>query len=160
MKLIYKKDKFRTLFDITALLKGAYGIIEIIGSFLVLLVTRSALTRFVFFIVGGELTEDPKDFIANSLVILAQNFSVGMKTFLFAFLLTSGLAKIMLVYGLLKEKLWVYPLSIVLFMLLFAYEIVKYYFSSSAWYLLLILFDIVFISLIAYRYSKLENGKK
>jgi uncharacterized membrane protein len=158
MKIIDKKDKIKSLFDVMALLKGAYGVLEIIGSFLVLLLTKSALTRFVLFLVSGEIIEDPKDFIANHLIILAQKFSINIKIFLFAYLLINGIVKVALVYSLLKEKIWVYPLSIALFMLLFAYEIVRYYISSSAWYLALILFDIFFISLIIYRYSELKKA--
>ena len=56
--------------------------------------------------IQEELIEDPKDFVATHLLGWAQSFSVDTKAFYVFFLLSHGLVKLLLVVGLLRNKLW------------------------------------------------------
>lgn len=153
--------KFREskLFKISLLLKGLDSILEIIGGFLLLFVNSQSLNSLVRDIFQHELSEDPKDFVANYLIDLT-HFSKSAQLFGFLYLLSHGVIKLGLVAGLLKGKLWTYPLSIFVFVLFIIYQIYRFAFTHSVYLLLLTAFDILIIILIWLEYKRLEKYLK
>ena len=109
-----EKDIFY-LFEGSVILKGIHAIIEIILGFLVLFISQNFIIQTAIKITNEELSEDSKDFIANYLVHASQNFSISSKHFIAFYLLSHGIIKGILVFNLLKKKLWAYPTSIFIF---------------------------------------------
>lgn len=157
IKELLRTDKIDSAFKVTVILKGLNAALEIIGSFVILLISQNFVTRSVFFLTQEELGEDPRDRLANYLLTAAQYFSVGTRQFVFAYLLSHGVIKIILVISLLKKNLWAYPVSLIVFSLFILYQLYRYTFTHSLSLIALTIFDLVVIWLIWKEYSFLRE---
>ncbi len=106
-----KRSRLHVAFEIGVILKGLNGFLELIGGILLLVFPPSAIQRFVVGLTHNELSRDPNDFIATHLRAAAQHLSVHAQTFAAIYLLAHGVIKAVLVYSLLKDKLWAFPRS-------------------------------------------------
>lgn len=151
--------KIHLLFIISLILKALNAVVEIIGGVLIFIISQQFIIKAVLFLTQEELTEGPKDLIANYLINSAQHFSLSAKHFIAFYLLSHGLIKLGVIVGLLKNKLWAYPASIIVFGLLIIYQTCRYYYAHSFWLLVLTIFDLVVISLIWQEYRNLKERK-
>ena len=69
------------IFEVSVLLKGAHALIECIGGLTLAVVSTGAIAALVNTLTQEELIEDPTDFVAMHLLVLAQNFSVSSQHF-------------------------------------------------------------------------------
>ncbi|MFA4833511.1 MAG: DUF2127 domain-containing protein [Patescibacteria group bacterium] len=155
-----RKTSFHKIFLASILLKGVDGILEVIGGFLLFLFNYGDINRFVFWLVRRELSEDPKDIIANYLVNAAQSFSLDLQLFLAFYLLFHGLIKIILVISLWQKKLWAYPAAITFLFFFILYQLYRFSYSHSWWLIWMTIFDILIISLAQREYKNLKNKEK
>ena len=125
---------------------------EIAGAFAVLFVNQSFVMKSVAFLTDGELSEDPKDAISNYLVHAASLFSVQAQHATFFYLLIHGAVKVLLVWGLIKEKMWAYPATLAVLGIFILYQTYKMIVAFSPWLLALTIFDIVIIILVWHEY--------
>lgn len=147
-------------FEISLLIKGVDGILEALGGVLFLFINPARLSAVVKFLTLREISEDPKDLIANLLINLSQGFSVSLQIFAAIYLITHGLAKVMMVYLLQKKKLWAYPASIGFLLLFIGYQIHRYLYSHSVFMILLTLFDVIMIWLVLAEYKRVKGSKE
>jgi uncharacterized membrane protein len=96
-------------FDAAVLLKGLNGLLEIAGGVALTLATNASILRWVQLFTRSELSEDPRDFIANSLVHWAETFGQDSRIYVAAYLVLHGAAKITLAGLLLHGTKWAYP---------------------------------------------------
>jgi uncharacterized membrane protein len=143
-------------FEIGILLKGVDGLLEIIGGILFFLIPPTTINYIVRVLTQGELSEDPRDLIANFLVHSAHNLSLSGETFGGIFLLSHGIIKIGLVIALFKRKLWAYPLAMVLFGMFIVYQMYRYAHSHSLWMIFLSLLDAAVVLLTYLEYRNLK----
>ena len=143
-------------FGIGILLKGVDGVLEIIGGILLFLIPPDAINYLVRVLTQGELSEDPRDLIANFLVHSANHLSLSGKTFGGLFLLSHGIIKISLVIALFKRKLWAYPLAMAMFGMFIIYQMYRYAYSHSVWMIFLSLLDVVVVLLTYLEYRNLK----
>ncbi len=106
----------------------------------------------------SELSEDPKDLIANYLIKTAQEFSVSTQLFGIIYLLSHGFIKIFLVVSLWRGKLWAYPTAIIVFIAFGVYQLYRFYFTHSLWLIFLTVLDILVIVLTGIEYKQLKNA--
>jgi uncharacterized membrane protein len=130
------------LFRISVFLKGVHSIIEIVGGILLLVIPVDVITDSLAWLSQGEFLESPHDIVANYLMHLSAQLSISTTLFAGLYLLSHGLIKIVLVFGLLKNKLWAYPWSIVVLGLFIAYQVYRYTFTHSIALVLLTIFDL------------------
>lgn len=149
----------RTLFRLSLFFKGALSLLEIVGGALAYFVTQSYLLHVVVAVTQEELTEDPHDFVANHLVAAASGVSIGAQHFAAFYLLSHGIVKTYLIVGLLREKLWYYPVAIVAFLGFVAYQLLRFHLTHSAWLLVLTVIDIVVIWLTWHEYRYLRHSR-
>ena len=152
-----EEKEIHLAFEISIILKGIGSVFEIIGGLLTLFVTKSFIISSVLSLTNEELSQDPNDAIAHYLINLSNNFSVSSQHFIAIYLLSHGIIKLFLVIGLLKKKLWAYPLSVFVFSLFIIYQIYKYVYSPSMWLLILTLFDGLIIWLTLHEYKKIKK---
>jgi uncharacterized membrane protein len=135
------------IFEISVLLKGAHALIECIGGLVLTFVTGliNALTQ-------EELIEDPNDFVAGHLLSLAQNFTVSTQRFYAFYLLSHGVIKVFLVVGLLRNKLWAYPVSLVVLGLFIVYQLYRFSYTHGVGLIVLTVFDVIVMGLIWHEY--------
>ena len=62
------KDLLDRTFQVSIILKGFDGVLEVVGGLLLLLVSPSSIGRLVAALTHHELSEDPHDFIATHLL--------------------------------------------------------------------------------------------
>lgn len=135
-------------FRISVLLKGAHALIEILGGVLLALIGAHAITRMVSGLARTELGEDPHDPIARALLNAAEGFSVQTEHFYAFYLVSHGIVNLALVIGLLRNKLWAYPASLVVLTLFVAYQVYRYSYTHGFGLILLTVFDLVVMALI------------
>jgi len=144
--------RIHQIFEISVLLKGAHALIECIGGLVLAFVGTSAITSLVNALTQEELIKDPNDFVAVHLLRLAQNFTVSTQRFYAFYLLSHGIIKVFLVIGLLRNKFWAYPVSLVVLGLFIVYQIYRYSYTHGIGLIVLTVFDVIVMGLIWHEY--------
>ena len=151
------EHRIHQIFQLSVLLKGAHALLECVGGVALALVSTSTISRIVNTLTQEELVEDPNDFVATHLLAFAQNFSIEMKQFYAFYLLSHGVIKLLLVIGLLRNKLWSYPASLVVFGLFIVYQLYRFSYTHEAGLIVLTVLDIVVIGLIWHEYGVMRG---
>ena len=112
-------------FKVGLVLKGLDGILEVAGGILLLFLSPQAIQHLVRVLTAHELSEDPHDLIARYLLHTTSHLSHGTTLFGAIYLLSHGIAKIVLVALVLKDKLWAYPWLIGLLLAFIAYQLYR-----------------------------------
>ena len=152
-----QEKRIHQIFALSVSLKGLHAIIEIVGGIALYLTSTATILNWIEHFTADELSADPKDWIANHLLRFGQTFSVAEHDFFAFYLLSHGIVKIVLVYGLLKEKLWAYPASFVVFGAFIAYQLYRYSFTHEFSLILLSIFDLFVIALAVHEYRLLRR---
>ena len=98
------KDVVHISFEIGILLKGIHGLIEIVSGAFLLLLNPYRLNWLTEFLTQKELSEDPKDWVANFLLTLSSSFSISTQHFAEFYLMSHGIIKCILVLLLWKKN--------------------------------------------------------
>ena len=149
--IIKEKSIFR-IFELGLLVKGLNALIEITSGFFIWFVNKAFIINFFLNLTQNELSDDPKDYLANFIVNTASTFSTSSQYFFAVYLIIHGFIKIFLIIGLFRKKLWAYPVSIFIFTIFIVYQFYEYYLNSSPWLLFLTFFDILIVMLAVYEY--------
>ncbi|MDE2188362.1 MAG: DUF2127 domain-containing protein [Patescibacteria group bacterium] len=161
IRAFFKDEKnIHRIFDVSLFIKGALALLEIIGGFLAYFVSQQALLDLAIFATRGELSEDPRDIVANYIVNSVQGLSIGTEHFIAWYLLGHGIVKLWLIIGLLSKKLWYYPVSIAVFGLFVLYQLYQFSLTNSAWLIVVTVLDIIVIWLTIHEYRYLKSLKK
>lgn len=150
------KDIVHISFEIGLLLKGIHGLTEIVGGALMFFLTPNRLSTLTQFLTKHELSEDPRDMVANFLLNLSSSFSISTQHFAEFYLMSHGIIKCILILLLWRRKLWAYPLTIVSLILFIAYQIYRYTLTQSVFLILLTIFDAIMIALTYLEYKNLK----
>ena len=127
--------------------KGLNGTAELVGGFLLLVVTPAFLQRLAVSWTHGELSEDPHDLVATHLLHTADGLTGSAVLFGAVYLLVHGLVKVVLVVALLRDKLWAYPWLIVVLLLFIAYQLYRIAVDPTAGLVALTVFDAAIVAL-------------
>jgi uncharacterized membrane protein len=141
------------IFEVSILLKGAHALIECAGGLLLALISTSTIAGLVKTLTQEELIEDPHDLVATSLMNFAQNFSVSTEHFYAFYLLSHGIVKLLLVIGLLRNRLWAYPASLAALGLFIVYQLYRYSYTHGIGLIILTVFDLAVIWLVWHEYQ-------
>lgn len=144
------------------LIKAIDGLLEILGGILLLYLNPSRMSGLAVLLTRHELSEDPKDLIANAMLRFSHSFSISTQFFGVFYLISHGIIKLILILMLLRKKLWAYPLTMASLILFIVYQVYRYSFSRSVSLLFLTGFDLIMIILtfIEYRRMKAKRGAK
>ncbi len=158
--IIIKEKEYLSFFRTTLYLKSIGALSDILTGISVWLISKAFLITFVLNLLHNELSDDPKDVVANFIVNSAASFSVSSQYFLGAYLFLHGIVKLFLVINLFRRKIWAYPVSIVVFTLLIFYQVYEYYFTHSIWLLAFTILDIIVVLLTGHEYGVLKKKLK
>ncbi len=136
-------------FEASILLKGAFALLEVAGGVLLWLVGANAFLELVSWLTQAEVAEDPKDWIATSLLHWAQGFSLATQHFYALYLFSHGAVKLVLVAGLLRGARWAYPAALAVMTAFVAYQLYRFSYTRSFGLIWLSIFDVFLITLIA-----------
>ncbi len=151
-----KEVRIHELFEVGVILKGANALAQLVLGALLLVFPNVA--DIVQALVANELVEDPSDFFATHLQGLATNLSSQTQLFAALYLLSHGLIKIVLVAGLLRDKLWAYPASLAVLTLFIVYQVIKFLENHSVTLALLTIFDLAVMWLIWHEYRRMPKA--
>ncbi|HEV2412546.1 MAG TPA: DUF2127 domain-containing protein [Candidatus Saccharimonadales bacterium] len=143
------------VFVISILLKALDGIIETIGGLVLLFVRPSDVNHLIHFVTQEELSEDPKDFLANHILHSVHYATHSALLFGAIYLLAHGLSKVVLVIEILRDRLWAYIGLVVLTIGFIVYQIYRITFVRfSITLTLLTLFDCLIVYLTSREYGR------
>ncbi len=143
----------RRIFRWSLILKAIDSAIEMAAGAALYFVSYSAIVGFVHWLTRTELTEDPRDFLANWLMHSAEAFSVSRKDAAAVYLFSHGAIKLFLVIMVLREKDWAYPVFMAALVLLIAYQCYQIALVFSLWLAVLTVFDAVVLVLTWHEYG-------
>ena len=154
-----KEKRIHQVFEVSIFLKALHAVIEICGGVFFYLIHATTITLFLTKIAASDLAGDPHDTISHLLLTYAQNFSVSEKSFVAFYLLSHGVVKLIITIGLLLNKRWAYPSSLVVLGMFMGYQLYRFIFTHSPWLMLLTLFDVLVFWLIWHEYRLVREGK-
>lgn len=157
LKNFFREKNLHTIFEIGVLIKGADGLLEIAGAALLYLINPEKLNRIIILLTQHELSEDPKDYIAVHLLGYWSHLAASARLFQVMYLLSHGVIKIFLVWGLLRNKLWAYPISIGFLLAFIGYQAYRYELTHSLAMLALTIFDILIVGLTWHEYGVIKT---
>ena len=122
-------------------IKGIDGAFELVGGLLLLVVSPASVGHLGRILTQHELSRDPSDFFALHVLHYSRSLSRGGHLFAAAYLISHGVAKVVLVIAVLKRQHWAYPGMIVLLIAFIAYQLYRIAIAASIGLVLLTVFD-------------------
>ncbi len=139
------RSKIHIAFEIGVILKGLNGLIELVAGTLMLVFSPSTIRDFII-----NLSHRPE---------FARQLSSHDERFAAIYLLSHGIVKAVLVYGLLKEEMWAFPWAIAIFAAFGVYQIVHYFVQPSIWMIILTVLDVFVILLTIAEWRRLKRAR-
>lgn len=152
-----EERRIHRLFQVSVVLKGVHALIECASGIALALIGTNTISNLVNTLTQEELVEDPNDFIATHLLSWAQGFSVETRHFYAFYLLSHGIVKLFLVAGLLRNKLWAYPASLVVLGLFIVYQLYRFSYTHGFGLIVLTVFDVIVMGLIWHEYRLMRR---
>jgi uncharacterized membrane protein len=144
-------------FELGIIIKGLDGGVELVGGLLLVFLSPAAINRVVFFLVEGELKEDPTDLVANLLVHTTRS-AIQVRVPASVFLIGHGIVKLVLVAGLATNRLWSYPAAIVVFAGFTIYQIYQLTLQYSLFLETVTVLDLMVILLVIAEYRHMRGN--
>jgi uncharacterized membrane protein len=153
------RSKLHVAFEVGVILKGLNGLFELVGGALLLAFPPSAIEKFIVGLTSNELSKDPHDVIATHLLQAAHSLSANDQLFAAIYLLAHGIIKAVLVYALIRDKLWAFPIAIGVFTAFGVYQMYRYFITPSGWLIALTVLDVMVILLTWFEWRRIRNNK-
>jgi len=134
-------DRLDRLFEIGILLKGFNGALEAMAGLILLVVGPTRLRAGVIGFVSPRATADPNDLLAAEIVRGTSSLSAHTVQFAAIYLLIHGGIKLVLVIALLQNRLWAYPLMMIVLIGFISYQLYRISATGSPGLIALTLFD-------------------
>lgn len=149
MSLIHKLFRFGIA---TKLINGT---LELLGSIIFLTAGKQAYLNFLFHISRNELIEDPNDLVINYVVNFFQSLNLNTQQFASMYIFIHGFLNIFLGIQLYRNKLWAFPATILILILILSYQIYRITYSHSIVLTLITIWDSILIYIIFTEYKKI-----
>lgn len=150
MRALIPEKWLHEAFEVGVALKGASAAAELFFGMLLLLTMQ--VGDIVVTMARNELIEDPDNFFATHVTRYSHYLSPHAQFIGALYLLSHGIVKLGLVWGLLRGKMWAYPASLAVLLLFILYQIVQIVQTHSTALILLTVFDFVVLWLIWHEY--------
>lgn len=145
------QKRIHEAFEVGVILKGLNAAVEmLLGALLLFVDVRGIIET----LLQNELVEDPNDFLARHLEPLANRLPPNAELYSALYLLSHGIVKAVLVWGLLRGKLWAYPASLAVLTLFILYQVIRIFEHYSLALVALTIFDLVVMWLIWQEYRR------
>ena len=144
---------YHRLFRIGIVVKGFYSAAEFALGILLVFFNYAALYRVAYFFTGDELMEAMTTPAGDAIIRVFRDFATTPRLFWAFLFISHGMVKIFLTWGLLRDKLWAYPLSAAVFTLFIFSQLYQIRYTPSLALSLITGFDAVIIVLILHEYK-------
>jgi uncharacterized membrane protein len=147
---------FTKLFFLGMYWRIFYGFLRILFGVALLKVVGYPLLDVIEFI-GYGFTDESSDVLYHVVNFFISEQSFYVTHFLAFYFIFWGVIDILLSYNLIKEKLWAFPVSIVLIGLFVIYSITRFIFTHSLLLLSVIIIDVIILLLIYKEYQNIKE---
>jgi uncharacterized membrane protein len=151
-----QEKRISLYFRVSILMKGAISLAELVAGTALLFIPVSYFLNLLARYAESELREDATSFIASHLLQLSQQAAEISGTFIALYLLSRGLVKVVLIWAMLKSKLWAYPASLVVLGLFVLYQLYQIAIGFSWIIVALTVFDFIVMYFIWREYQVLK----
>ena len=152
-----QEKRIHEAFTVSLAIKGLNGLAEIAGGIAIYLTSTETIARWIAQFANA-LGGNPKRWIPAHLLKFGDSLTVSQHDFVAFYLLTHGVVKIVLVYGLLRERLWSYPVSFVVFSGYIIYQLYRFTFTQSLLLIVLSIFDAFILTLAVHEYRLVRRN--
>jgi uncharacterized membrane protein len=136
------------LFKAGLALKGINAGIECVGGLLLALTNAQHINAFIIGLTQSEFLHDRRDAVAAALLHVSRELSVSAHHFFAFYLMAHGLVKLVMVYGLARQRSWAYPFALAALAGFILYQSYRFGHSHSIGLALLTIFDCAFFWLV------------
>lgn len=160
------KGRFKTarevtlhrLFKLGIWIKLFDGILEFAAGVLFLTLSPQTLNHSVIILTQNALDEDPDNLIANALRRAASHLSFEAELIASLYLAGNGVVKVFLAVGILRGKIWCYPVAIVVMTIFVCLQVARLIYKFSIPMLIATFVNVAIILLILreYRHVRLH----
>lgn len=150
MEIETKKEEKQIyqLFKWSILIKGAISVAEVIVGALVMFIPVSVIMWMADYVVANIFAGDTQNFFAAEILSNAEALA-GIGTLIIgAYLIARGGIKLGLIIGLLKNKLWAYPWSLIVIGLLVVFQVYELFKTLHLGIIFVTIFDLIVLYLI------------
>jgi uncharacterized membrane protein len=156
----HPKNLFDKVFEYGILIKGIDGLIELVTAIALIFLSPQRLQGLVVLATHRELAHDPNDFISNFLLNASHQFTNSGRLFLIVYLAVHAAIKLVSVIGLLRNKMWAYPFSLISLGALTLYQVYDIIFvKGSIFVIVLTIIDLAILALIWREYQKVKANR-
>ncbi len=145
------------LFRVGVILKGVDALLEFVGGIALWIVSPGYIAWLVHLITQDEISEEPHDFVANLLRHSLSHLSLASEHFMAIYLLAHGIVKGLVVIALIRNKLWAYPVAIVVFAGFIVYQLYRFTLNGGPGLIALSVFDLIVIGLVWLEYRAVKS---
>ncbi|GAB3631098.1 DUF2127 domain-containing protein [Microbacterium shaanxiense] len=146
------------VFDASIILKGISGALELIGGVALFFVSADQIRHLLSWVSAHALVVNPHSALAQWIEHLADRMGADATVFAAWYLILHGVIKVVLVWALLREKLWAYPWMLVALGLFIAYQCYELVVHFGWWMFALTIF-VVFIVFLTTREWQLHRQR-
>ncbi len=129
-------------FRFGVVLKGLISIAEVVAGILILVIPHTYIVHFVQVVADITRSQERYGFLLSHITKELEAFTTGAVVFLALYLLSRGLIKAGIIWGLLANKLWAYPVSLIVLGLFLIYQLYQIATTHSILVVGITLFDI------------------
>lgn len=132
-----------------------YGVLRVLFGLALLQVVGTPLVDIIHSLMAHELRDDPSDLLFGMTQSIIGSEPATITYFIAFYFIFWGVTDTVLSYCLLKDKLWAFPVSLVLIGCFVLYELVRLFYTQSAMLASVIAIDLFIFWLIWREYRKL-----
>ena len=147
-------------FRCSIILKGLFALTEALFGVALFFVSGRVFNPVLRRLARLDISRNPHDWIGVHLRHMAAGVTGTGRHFASVYLLSHGLVKLILVVELLRNRLWAYPLMIVVLGIFVGYQGYRFYLTHSIAMVLLTVFDLGVIALTAMEYREQRQLKQ
>ncbi len=147
-----KESAFHDGFLIGIWFKAAVGALQTIAGIAVLAVSQQSLAAMVARWTNPELAEEPHALIATWAQHGVADLGAGSRTFVTIYLISHGVIKLVLIWAMLRRKMWAYPWSMWVISGFIAYQLYRFASTHSLALIVLSVLDAIVVYLIYHEY--------
>jgi uncharacterized membrane protein len=137
-----------------------YGILRLIFGISLLFFIDTPVVEILDKIMAHELTQDPNDVLLNAVRSFFSLHGYVITYFLAGYFIFWGLTDVVLSINILRNKLWAFPVTIVLIIGFVFYEIFRFTHTHSLVLLVVMFFDVFVAWLVWRHYKKIKHPEK
>jgi uncharacterized membrane protein len=142
---ISRRSLLHVTFEFGITMKCIDGVVQLVAGALLWILAPEAFSHYVQLVLEHIFPNGAHGFPAKQLFAAAQGIAGGGQLFAALYLMSHGAVKIAIVIALWMNKLWAYPVAIIVFSGFVVYQMYRYTYTHSPFLIWLSVFDVLVV---------------